>query len=555
MPIRVSVVVPVYNPGSDIDACIESILTQSLPADEYEAIFVDDGSTDGSGERLDVLAAEHDNVRAVHIPNSGWPGRPRNVGIDAARGRYVYFVDNDDWIAREALERLYDYAELNGADVVTGKVVGHGKRLGRELFRRNRPDAKLDVDPLLTLLSPHKLFRREFLDAHHIRFPEGRRRLEDHRFCMQAYLLADRISVLSDYPCYHWMRRESGDNASLRRIDPRGYFGNVAEVLDLVEAHTEPGERRERLLAHWYRGKMLGRLGGGALLRIDNEFRQELYTVIRELALERYGERTTKHLSCSLRVRSRFLLCDRLDRLMQLAEIERGIHADVMLHSVTLKGSQLRLRLTVPLRYGDGSPVALTASGGRVRWQVPPPLADAPELRPDDIDVTRELARSRIDVFVRSRRDRAEFLLPARWEPIKTGADGHLVIEITGEATLDPTTAAAGARLANGTYDVHGRITSCGWDASVRVPAPGSVVGDLDLPAEPAGKYVVAPYRTSAGNLAVRIGSKPTRAQSSIVRVLRNKLRHRIPARARRHAVRVLTKADRHLRRRPGARE
>ena len=63
-------------------------------------IFVDDGSTDGTRRRLDALAAEHDHVRVEHIPNSGWPGRPRNVGLDLARGEFVYFVDNDDWLAR-----------------------------------------------------------------------------------------------------------------------------------------------------------------------------------------------------------------------------------------------------------------------------------------------------------------------------------------------------------------------------------------------------------------------------------------------------------------------
>ncbi|MDQ3691709.1 MAG: glycosyltransferase, partial [Chloroflexota bacterium] len=74
MPVKVSVIVPVYNPGAYIDDCIASILRQSLPDDEYEAIFVDDGSTDGTGERLDALAAEHANITAIHIPNSGWPG-------------------------------------------------------------------------------------------------------------------------------------------------------------------------------------------------------------------------------------------------------------------------------------------------------------------------------------------------------------------------------------------------------------------------------------------------------------------------------------------------
>src|SRR3954471_21039834 len=130
---KVSAIVPVYNPGAGIDECISTLLDQSLSATDYEVIFVDDGSTDGTGERLDDLAAAHANVHVRHIPNSGWPGRPRNLGLDDAKGEFVYFVDNDDRIGREALERLYERAVRDAADVVVGKVVGHGKAVPREL--------------------------------------------------------------------------------------------------------------------------------------------------------------------------------------------------------------------------------------------------------------------------------------------------------------------------------------------------------------------------------------------------------------------------------------
>src|SRR5215212_3570852 len=114
---KISVIVPVYNPGRHIDDLIASLLEQTMQAGDYEAVFVDDGSTDDTPARLDALAAEHEHVRVEHIPNSGWPSRPRNVGLGMARGEYVYFVDNDDWITREALERLYAMAVTDRADV------------------------------------------------------------------------------------------------------------------------------------------------------------------------------------------------------------------------------------------------------------------------------------------------------------------------------------------------------------------------------------------------------------------------------------------------------
>src|SRR4051794_31276538 len=285
---KVSAIVPVYNPGSDIDDCIRTLLDQSLPASSYEVIFVDDGSTDGTGERLDALAAEHDNVRVAHIPNSGWPGRPRNVGLDRAKGEFVYFVDNDDWVGREALERLYERALRDDADIVTGKVVGHGKVVPRDLFAADRK-ARLDWPPLLTLLSPHRLFRRAFLEEHGIRFPEGRIRLEDHMFVVHAFFHARTISILATYPCYHWVGRDDA-NASSGPFDPVSYFASVRDVLDLVEEHTKsfPPALREQLLSHWYRGKMLGRVGGRGFVARDPQARRAIFEEVRRLAAERY---------------------------------------------------------------------------------------------------------------------------------------------------------------------------------------------------------------------------------------------------------------------------
>ena len=80
------------------------------------------------------------------------------------------------------------------------------------------------------------------LVEHGIRFPEGRRRLEDHLFVVHAYFHAAGISVLADRPCYHWtLARPRRRTRRTGALDPEGYYGNVREVLDLVLEHTEPG--------------------------------------------------------------------------------------------------------------------------------------------------------------------------------------------------------------------------------------------------------------------------------------------------------------------------
>ena len=314
MPVKVSVVVPVFNPGPHIDDLIASLLRQSLAPDEFEAVFVDDGSTDGTGERLDALAAEHAHFRVVHISNSGWSGRPRNVGIEAARGEYVYFVDNDDWIGDEALERLYRMAKRNASDIVVGKVAGHGRRIPPELFATSRDRVTVATYPPLTSstvggdpLTPHKLFRKAFLDENHLRFPEGRRRLEDHVLVMTAYFRARTISILADYVCYHWVRRADDTNASHARIDPRSYFEYGREVLDIVEQNTDPGPLRDQILRGWYQGKMLRRVGVSRLLAYPPDLRRDVVAEIRRLALERFGPGVVRGLPAHLRVRSALL--------------------------------------------------------------------------------------------------------------------------------------------------------------------------------------------------------------------------------------------------------
>lgn len=532
MTIKVSVVIPVYNPGAHIEPCIDSLLGQTLPARNYEVIFVDDGSTDGTGERLDELAAEHRNVKVIHIPNSGWPGRPRNVGIDAARGKYIYFVDNDDWLGDQALERLYDRAQQVHADIVIGKVVGRGKRVPRDTFRANIDDATFDTAPLVAMLTPHKLFRRELLVKHRIRFPEGRCRLEDHMFVMSAYFRAERIAFLSDYPCYFWLRRE--DNASFGRLDPRGYYGNVRDVLDIVDANTEPGPPRDRLYSHWYRGKMLGRMGGRAFVTRDEEFREVLYTEVRKLALERFSQAVVDTLPCKWRVRSRLLREDRLDLLLELARAETGIKPSVELQGVAWTGSVLQVSATATMCYADGTPIAFTQRDGGPRWQPPGRLAAEPTIHDADLDVTADLERPTYDLVVRHRRTKAEYVVPFERGPVSI--DGGR-LSLTGRASLDPLTGAVGAALDDGVWDFHVRVAYCGWDALARL------AGRTDqLPSGRQPGAVADVYRTDTGNVSLKVRIQGQRRVSAwrAVRALPGPVRRVVPPGLKRRIGRVL---------------
>ena len=161
----------------------------------------------------------------------------------------------------DALRRLTDMGRRNRSDIVLGKVASDFRGVALGLYRVNREVCTIHDAPLISSLTPHKLFRRSFLEQHGIRFPEGRRRLEDQLFVVKAYFAARVVSILADEPCYFYLRRDDGGNAASNPTwDPAGYYANLREVLDVVVANTESGPQRGRLMARFCRAQLVGPL-------------------------------------------------------------------------------------------------------------------------------------------------------------------------------------------------------------------------------------------------------------------------------------------------------
>ena len=181
--------------------------------------------------------------------------------------------------------------------------------------------------------------------------------------------------MLADHPIYHWARRERKETASSRRFDASGYFDNVREVLDLVEAGREPGPERDALMLHWYRGKMLKRVGGRNWLWREEDFRRELFEAVRPLALERFGEEVHERLPFNLRLRSKLLRRGDLRRLGRLSRSSAGSRP--WCASAGSSGAARTWCCGWSRGSGAGPEVALRARGKRTFW-VPPTDALAP---------------------------------------------------------------------------------------------------------------------------------------------------------------------------------
>ncbi|WP_203138407.1 glycosyltransferase family 2 protein [Microbacterium sp. JZ31] len=406
-----SVIVPVYNPGPGLDDLIASLDKQTLGRHRLEVLLCDDGSDEATRERLRRIASSRPHVRVLELERTGWPGTPRNHGIDAARGAYLFFADQDDRVFTNGLRDMAAFADAHGSDVVVGKVVGVGRAIPGAIFRRDVPSAVLGRDPLLELLTPHKLFRTSFVRDNGIRFPDGRVRLEDHQFVMQAYFAARTISILASRPCYAWLKNEG--SASSSRIDPGTYFPHLERVLEIVERNTDPGPLRDTLLRHWYRGKILKRLDTRRLLRYPEDYRARFLDAVEPLARRWFGEAVDAGLPMPMRVRSALLRAGRRDDLLRLAEFESGLECRAELRSARWRrDGALVVTLDATIGHRTESAAALPGIDGSSAVWRPPAAIGIGDLDESTLDATRDLRGDRIRLHLKA--GRRERRMPGR---------------------------------------------------------------------------------------------------------------------------------------------
>lgn len=213
--VDVSIIVPVYNVEKLLERCVSSLINQTYK--NIEIILIDDGSTDGSGSLCDSFSLNHNNVTVVHQKNEGLSSA-RNTGLHVASGEYVLFVDSDDYIKKEACERLLLMAKQLNCEIVAAdsyKVIGNDVMtdLNREMKEHS---VFTGVDFLVSsikkhriaMCAPYALYKKSIIIKNGLFFEPGILH-EDELWTPQIYLLAKRVCYIDFKFYYHWFREGS----------------------------------------------------------------------------------------------------------------------------------------------------------------------------------------------------------------------------------------------------------------------------------------------------------------------------------------------------------
>lgn len=223
---KISIIVPVFNVGNLLYDAFESIKNQTIGFENLEVLFIDDCSTDNSREIISNFANMHDNVKSFFLnENSGYAGRPRNVGLEHATSDYIMFLDPDDAYFENACELLYDSIKEKNIDMVSGNFIGinqEGKTIDADfhVIKLKENDnlfvEKIDENPKLLLTLPSlwtKIFKKSFIEKNNIRFMEGVP-AQDLIFIDECLINANGILYINK-PIVDYFIRSKGESKSI----------------------------------------------------------------------------------------------------------------------------------------------------------------------------------------------------------------------------------------------------------------------------------------------------------------------------------------------------
>ena len=201
----VSVIIPVYNVEQFLNKCVESVLNQTYK--NLEIILIDDGSTDESAEKCDILEKRDERIKVIHKPNGGLSDA-RNAGLNIATGKYYSFIDSDDFVTDDMIESMLNSAQNHSCEIAICNMIRYSEQSNVKPFYCpvDKEQVLMGNKKFLTLNQPsvcNKLFKAELFEG--IRFPKSK--YYEDTFVYHELLYRSKNVVLTGKESYWYLER------------------------------------------------------------------------------------------------------------------------------------------------------------------------------------------------------------------------------------------------------------------------------------------------------------------------------------------------------------
>jgi glycosyltransferase involved in cell wall biosynthesis len=313
---KISVIIPVYNTEKYLQRCIESVLKQTF--DNFELLLINDGSIDNSGLVCNKYAEQDTRVRVFHKENGG-VSTARNFGIEQARGKYITFVDSDDWVEEKFLSSFFisgnEYLEKTFVICGILKDSKHTSNIlhtieSNSVEKENFNSLFLDYNLYKYGYAVAKLYNNRILQNYNIRFNKKLSNTEDLLFMLEYIQYIDKVQFLSSF-LYHYV--DYDDHLSLSKK----YYSYDAEY----EAFNELKTITTRLSENFNLSTIVQQ-------KTNEELGQKLFRVIYSL----YRPRSKKEFATRIELLTKLCTNDNKIYLKSIKSKDRMIMNNIILH-------------------------------------------------------------------------------------------------------------------------------------------------------------------------------------------------------------------------------
>ena len=287
MTFKISLIIPVYNVENYLSNTIESIISQSFGFENIEVILIDDKSTDNSANIIKEYANKYENIKGIFLDKgSGFPGKPRNIGLNVASSEYIMFLDSDDYLESDACEKLYNVIVEENADIVSGSFTIQdemgNEKLNFSAWVSTLTDPIMDYNMrvektknyladsnfkfIVTDLNENgfilgnsnvwgKIFKANLIKDNKIKFPEDIV-AQDSVFLLESFFNADKIVFIKDILVHYNNQRSDDGDKSVSHIKSNNNLYGRIKAYELMN-NLSKRHSKEKLFYNYVLGPKL----------------------------------------------------------------------------------------------------------------------------------------------------------------------------------------------------------------------------------------------------------------------------------------------------------